>query len=193
MLPFFQKPTDRLRLPLLPFLRLHDSSISSSSIFGTTSRRTIHFFNTSPLCSPVLCHRVIWITVFGWVIIEAHFQRSHNKIPVLYSSHTTIISYDIKEEEPQGCFSRPLHVIGMGIREFQMEENLKNEDIFSVTPSLFTFTTYYFLDGRDLDIGRLFERTDWLFISNYLLPTAVLFSISIVYAVWNVYIASGTR
>ncbi|EFO87236.1 hypothetical protein CRE_10746 [Caenorhabditis remanei] len=112
---------------------------------------------------------------------------------VLYSIHTTIISYDIKEEEPQGCFSRPLHVIGMGIREFQMEENLKKEDIFSVTPSLFTFTTYYFLDGRDLDIGRLFERTDWLFISNYLLPTAVLFSISIVYAVWNVYIASGTR
>ncbi|ULT97156.1 hypothetical protein L3Y34_005168 [Caenorhabditis briggsae] len=96
---------------------------------------------------------------------------------VLYSIHTTIICYDIKEEEPQGCFSKPYHVFGMGI----------------LVPSLFTFTTYYFLDGRDLDIARLFERTDWLFISNYLLPTAVLFSISIVYAVWNVYIASGTR
>ncbi|CAI5449055.1 unnamed protein product [Caenorhabditis angaria] len=99
---------------------------------------------------------------------------------VLYSIHTTIINYDVTKNDEDSnvtCFSRPFHVFAMGI----------------VLPFLFTFSTHYFTDGRDIDISRLVEKIDWLFISNYLLPTAIFFSISIVYAVWNVYIASGTK
>ncbi|CAB3409212.1 unnamed protein product [Caenorhabditis bovis] len=97
---------------------------------------------------------------------------------VLYSVHSTIISYDVsKVDEQAACYSRPLHVFALGI----------------FIPSLFTFTTYYFLDGRDIDVARVLERIDWLFITNYLLPTAIFYSIAVVYAVWNMYIGSGGK
>ncbi|CAD6198121.1 unnamed protein product [Caenorhabditis auriculariae] len=96
---------------------------------------------------------------------------------VLYSVYKVIISSSESKDDDATCFSRPFHVVFLGVG----------------VPLACTVCSYIITDGREVDILSIVQRTDWVFIIGYLFPTALLFSVCVAVGVWNVYIGSTAK
>ncbi|PAV79973.1 hypothetical protein WR25_15595 [Diploscapter pachys] len=96
---------------------------------------------------------------------------------VLISIHTIILLGDSSKDDARGCYTKPCHVIAIGL----------------MLPAVLTALSYHYADDYDHDLSRLLNRVDWLFLIDYLLPTSIFFSMCIVYAVWNMYLGSNSK